>query len=152
MASTEPSEQSVKDLLQQASQQTAKLVQQEIRLAQLELQEKGKRAGLGAGMFGASGLVALYAVGALLTGVILLLATALAPWLAALIVAVVLGLVAGVVALRGKKELERGVPPVPEQTVETVQQDVKTVKRRVKRGKARQSTLRDRMTGQADRR
>src|SRR3954451_7621274 len=48
------------ELVQQASQQTAKLVRQEIRLAQVELQEKGKRAGIGIGAFGSAGVIATY--------------------------------------------------------------------------------------------
>jgi hypothetical protein len=64
VAPQDNSDRSVRELVQQLSNQTAALVRKEIRLAQLELQEKGKRAGLGAGMFGGSGLVALYGLGA----------------------------------------------------------------------------------------
>jgi hypothetical protein len=67
----------VGELFQQLSTQTATLVRQEIKLAQLELQEKGKRAGLGAGMFGGAGVVALYGGGALVAAAVLALATAL---------------------------------------------------------------------------
>src|SRR5918912_1076453 len=83
------SDQSIGELVQQLSSQTATLVRKEIRLAQLELQEKGKHAGIGAGMFGGSGLVALYGLGALVAAAILGLATAVDGWLAALIVSVV---------------------------------------------------------------
>jgi uncharacterized membrane protein YqjE len=123
----------VGELLQQLSDQTATLVRQEIRLAQLELQEKGKRAGLGAGMFGGAGLVALYGVGALIAAIVLLLATAMEAWLAALIVAVALLLVAGVLALTGKKQVEQATPPVPEQALDSVQHDVDEVKERARR-------------------
>jgi uncharacterized membrane protein YqjE len=140
-------EPSVKELVQQLSDQTSTLIRQELRLAQLELQEKGKRAGIGAGLFGGAGLVALYAVGALIATLILLLGTALEPWIAALIVAAVLGGAAGALALSGKKQVEQATPPVPEQAQEEVQEDVETVKRRAKRGKERQSSLRERMRG-----
>jgi uncharacterized membrane protein YqjE len=133
VAGPELTERSVSELLQQASQQTAKLVRQEVRLAQLELQEKGKRAGIGAGMFGGAGLVALYGVGAVIAAVIMLLATAVAPWLAGLIVGVALLLVAGVLALGGKKQVEQATPPTPERAVESVQQDVDEVKARAQR-------------------
>ena len=49
----------VGELFRQLSDQTATLVRQEIKLAQLELREKGKRAGLSAGLLGGAGLVAL---------------------------------------------------------------------------------------------
>ena len=126
-------EQPVGDLLQQLSAQTATLVRQELKLAQLELQQKGKRAGLGAGMFGGAGLVALYGVGTLVAAIILLLATALDAWLAALIVAVVLLAVGGVLALTGKKQVEKATPPLPEQAMDSVQRDVEVVKESAQR-------------------
>ncbi|MFL5826100.1 MAG: phage holin family protein [Thermoleophilaceae bacterium] len=133
VASPELSGRSVSELLQQASEQTAKLVRQEIRLAQAELQEKGKRAGIGAGMFGGAGLVAAYGIGAVIAGVIMLLATAIAPWLAGLIVGVVLLLGAGALALSGKKQVEQATPPKPERALDSVQRDVDEVKTRAQR-------------------
>jgi uncharacterized membrane protein YqjE len=125
-------DQSTADLLKRLSEQTSTLVRQEIRLAQLELQEKGKRAGIGAGLFGGSGLVALYGLGALIAAAILALATAVDGWLAALIVAAVLFAVAGVMALTGKKQVDQATPPVPEQAIETVKEDVDEVKARAR--------------------
>lgn len=133
MADSEFSDRSMSELVQQLSNQTASLVRKEIRLAQLELQEKGKRAGLGAGMFGGSGLTALYGVGALVAAAILALATAVASWLAALIVAVVLFAVAGVLALTGKKQVEQATPPKPEAAMDSVQTDIEEVKGRAGR-------------------
>jgi uncharacterized membrane protein YqjE len=129
----ELSERSVGDLVQQLSQQTATLVRQEMRLAQVELQEKGKRAGIGAGMFGGAGLVALYGVGAVIAAVIMLVATALEPWVSALIVGVVLLATAGLVALLGKKQVEQATPPKPERAMESMQDDVEHVKERARR-------------------
>jgi putative superfamily III holin-X len=133
VARPETDERSISELIQEASQQTATLVRQEIQLGKLELQEKGKHMGMGAGMFGGAGLVALYGVGALIAAAIMLLATALAAWLAALIVGAVLLLVAGVLALSGKKQVEAGTPPVPEQAVDSVQDDIDHVKARASR-------------------
>src|SRR3954454_15858778 len=130
VARQEAADQPVGELVQQLSNQTATLVRKEIRLAQLELQEKGKHAGLGAGMFGGSGLVALYGLGALIAAAILGLSTAVAGWLAALIVAVVLFAVAGVLALSGKKQVEQATPPAPEQAIDSVQTDIDEVKER----------------------
>jgi membrane protein len=122
-------DQSVGELVQQLSQQTAELVRQEMRLATVELQEKGKKAGIGAGMFGGAGVVALYGVGALIAAAILGIATFLEPWIAAVIVGVVLLAVAGILALTGKKQVEQAGPPVPEQAVESAKRDVDEVKR-----------------------
>jgi uncharacterized membrane protein YqjE len=119
---------SVGELVQQLSQQTSTLIRQELRLATAELQEKGKHAGIGAGMFGGAGVVALYGVGALVAAAIIGLGTVMDSWLAAVIVGVVLLAVAGVVALIGRKQVQEAAPPMPEQTVASVQRDIDTVK------------------------
>jgi Putative Actinobacterial Holin-X, holin superfamily III len=111
------------------SQQTSTLIRQEMRLAQSELQEKGKRVGIGAGMFGGAGVVALYGGGALVAAAIIGIGTLLEPWVAAVIVGVVLLAIAGLVALMGRKQVRRGTPPLPEQAIESAKRDVDEVKR-----------------------
>src|SRR5215217_4651600 len=127
-AGSETRERPTSELLKQLSDQTTRLVRQEIELAKLELSEKGKRAGVGAGMFGGAGVFGLYAVGALTATIILALATFLPGWLAALIVTVVYGAIAGVLALRGKSQVKEAAPLVPEQAVDTTKEDVRWVK------------------------
>jgi len=119
------------ELVKDLSTQVSTLVRQELELAKVELTAKGKQAGIGAGMFGGAGLFALYGVGALVAAAIIALATAVAPWLAALIVAVVLFAAAGILALAGKARAKKAVPPVPEQTVETLKEDVRYTKEHV---------------------
>jgi uncharacterized membrane protein YqjE len=119
---------SVGELVNQLSEQTSSLIRQELRLAQTELQEKGKRMGIGAGMFGGAGLVALYGVGALVAAAIIGIGTLLEPWIAAVVVGVVLLAVAGVLALTGRKQVERGTPPLPQQAIESAKRDVDEVK------------------------
>jgi MFS family permease len=126
-------EESVAELIQRATRQTQTLVRDEMRLAQLELTEKGKRAGLGAGLFGGAGGLAAYGFGALLAGLILLLATAVEGWLAAFIVSAVLFVVAGVLALAGKREIEQATPPRPEAAAASARQDVDEVKARARK-------------------
>jgi membrane protein len=122
-------DQSVGELVQRLSHQTATLVRQELRLATVELQEKGKRAGKGAGMFGGAGIVALYGVGALIAAATIGLGTLLEPWIAAVIVGAVLLAVAGILALSGKKQVERATPPLPERALESTKLDVDEVKK-----------------------
>jgi hypothetical protein len=133
-APQQPDDRRVADLFKDFSEQTSTLIRKELELARAELTAKGKRAGIGAGLFGGSGVVALYGVGALIAALVLLLATAVTAWLAALIVAVALFALAGVLALTGKKQVEQATPPVPEQAIESAQQDVETVKERAGRG------------------
>ena len=111
---------SISELVQQLSEQTSRLARQEVELAKAEMTIKGKRLGIGAGAFGGAGLVAMFGLGALTAAVILLLATAMTAWVAALIVAVVYLAVAGVLALMGKSKVESATPPVPERTVASV--------------------------------
>ena len=110
------------------TQQVPQLIRSEIRLAQAEMTEKGKRAGVGIGMFSAAGLLAFFGLGCVITTAILALAHALPDWLSALIVAVVLFAGAAVVALVGKKEVEQATPPAPEHAIEGVKEDIAVVK------------------------
>jgi hypothetical protein len=123
-------EQSASELLKQLSEQTSALARKEIELAKAELTVKGKRAGLGAGMFGGAGLFGLCALGALTACLILALDTAMAAWLAALIVCVVYAGIAGALALTGKTKVQEATPPVPEQATESVKEDVQWAKTR----------------------
>lgn len=124
---------SLSELMQRLSQQTATLVRQELRLAQVEMQHKGRQAGLGAGLFGGGALLALGGFGALVAALVLVLGEAVDTWIAAFIVSGVLFVVAGLMALGGKKEVAQAVPPKPERTMESVHQDVAEVKERVAR-------------------
>lgn len=133
MAQDDNSDRPVGELIQELSQQTATLVRQELQLAQIEMKEKGKRAGLGVGLFGGAGVVALYGVGVLVATIVLGLATFLAPWLAGLIVTVVLFAVAGVLALTGKKEVDQATPAAPQQAIDSTKRDIDEVKGRAGR-------------------
>jgi len=130
MAQQNLNDRPIGELVQQLSQHTATLVRQELQLAQLEMKEKGKRLGMAGGLFGGAGLVAAYAVGALIATLILVLATFLEPWVAALIVTVVLFAAAGVMGLVGKKQVDEGSPPKPEQAIASTQRDIDEVKGR----------------------
>jgi hypothetical protein len=117
------------ELVQQLAKETSTLVRQEIELAKAEVSEKGRQAGKGVGMFGAAGIVALLALGALTAAAILALDLAVAGWLAALIVAAIYGATAGLLALAGKGRVQEATPPAP-QTVETVKEDIEWAKTR----------------------
>ena len=133
----DPRDRPVGELLKQLSDQTATLVRQEMELARIELVEKGKQAGIGAGAFGGAGLMAVFTVGALTATLILVLDTFLEGWLAALIVTVVYAAVAGGLALAGKSRVQRATPPVPEEAKESVQRDVEVAKTRARSGRER---------------
>jgi hypothetical protein len=129
----DPSQASTGELVGQLSDQVSRLVRDEVRLAEAEVTQKAKRLGIGAGFFGGAGIVALLGLSALVTAAILGLANVLPGWLAAIIVAVVLFAVAGVLALIGKKDVDQAKPPLPTETIASVQADIDTVKKAVAR-------------------
>jgi uncharacterized membrane protein YqjE len=123
-----PEGQTLGALVHQLSQQIPELIRSEIRLAQAEVAEKGKRAGVGIGMFSVAGLLAFFAVATLITTAILGLATVVDAWLAALIVAVVLLAGAAVAGLMGKNKVAEATPASPERAIQGIKDDIATVK------------------------
>lgn len=126
-------EPSAGELVKQMSEQMSVLVRHELRLAQLEMTRKGKQAGMGFGLMGGGGLIALYGVGCLIACAVIAISGVLAAWLSALIVGVVLLVVASVAALEGKGRLRRGTPPVPGEAIGSVREDVEEIKERARR-------------------
>ena len=124
----------VGDLLKQVSGEASTLMRQELKLASAEMTGKAKELGAGAGMFGGAGYVLHLASIGLMLCLIFALATAMAPWLAALIVTVVFVAIAGALAFIGKKRIEKAGPPIPEEAIESVKQTIETVKEEAKWG------------------
>jgi hypothetical protein len=121
------SDASVGELMTQLSSQLARLVRDEMRLAQKEFQQSAKHAGAGAGLFTAAGLLAFLGLASLIAAAIAALALALPTWAAALIVGAALFLAAGVAALLSKNQANEVTPAAP-QTVASIKKDVQQVK------------------------
>ena len=137
MAETQESsaERSVPELVKEITAQSAALARKEIELAEAEMMIKGKRVGLGAGMFGGAGLLGLFGLGALTVAAILGLAIVLPGWASALIVAgIYLGL-AGIIALMGGIELRRAKPLPPTEAAASVKDDVEWIRAHAERGR-----------------
>jgi hypothetical protein len=120
------------ELLKHLSEQTTELIRKEIELAKAELSQKGKVAGAGAGLLGGAAALGLLAAGALTAFIVLLLSEAMDAWLAALIVSVVYAAIAGALALAGRDRVRAGMPPAPEQAVESVKEDMQWAKNQAK--------------------
>jgi MFS family permease len=127
---SDQSDRPIGDLVKQLSEQTSTLVRKELELASAEMRQKGRAAGLGAGMFGGAGLFGLLALGALTACFILALAEAMDGWLAALIVTLAYGAIAGILALTGRRKVREATPPVPTQAKESVREDLERTKER----------------------
>lgn len=125
---TRTSDEPVGALVHRLTEQVPQLIRSELRLAQAELTAKGKKAGIGLGMFSAAGLLAFLGLATLVATAVLGLAEVLPAWAAALVVAVVLLAGAGVAALAGRKEIEQAAPPQPQRAVAGVKEDLATIK------------------------
>lgn len=125
---TEPQDASLGTLVSQLSTQLPELIRSELRLAQAEVAEKGKRAGVGIGMFSVAGLLGFFGLAVLIATAVLVLDLFLPAWAAALIVAVVLLAIAGIAAMLGKKKVAEVGSPTPERAISGIKKDVATVK------------------------
>lgn len=115
-------------LVHDLTQQVPELIRSELRLAQAEMAEKGKRAGIGIGAFSAAGLLAFFGLAAVITAAIAALALVLPTWAAALIVAAVLFAAAAAAGLFGKNKVAQATPAKPEKAMQGLKEDIETVK------------------------
>lgn len=118
---------SLGQLITQATDDISTLIRDEMQLAKRDLAQSGKKLGVGVGLFGAAGTLALYGLGAAVATAILGIAQGLDAWLAALIVAIALFLLAGIAALIGKSSVSN-IAEAPQERVESVKADVATAK------------------------
>ncbi|MFD5427956.1 phage holin family protein [Streptomyces sp. NPDC127084] len=122
---------SVGELVEQASEQFSRLIRQELRLAQAEMRQKGRRFGIGGGLFGGAGVIGFLALQALVAASIAALALVLPVWASALIITAVLLAVAAVLAATGRKQVGQGTPAAPEQAIEGLKADAAEIKERM---------------------
>lgn len=116
------------ELVKELSSQTSTLVKQEMELAKAELAQKGKEAGIGAGLFTVAGVLGFLGAAALTAAFIALLSEAMDTWVAALVVAAVYLTAAGISALAGRDRVRDASPLVPEQAIETTKEDIEWAK------------------------
>ncbi|MET0929050.1 MAG: phage holin family protein [Aeromicrobium sp.] len=124
---TPTGEASTGQLMTQAMEDISTLIRDELALAKQDLADSGKKVGMGAGLFGGAGVLALYGLGTLIATIILGIAEGLAPWIAAAIVTVALFAAAGVAALVGKGKIST-VGQAPAERAESIKADIDTVK------------------------
>ncbi|MCW2784401.1 MAG: hypothetical protein JWP74_918 [Marmoricola sp.] len=119
-------EPTIGELVGRLTEQSSRLMHQEVALAKAELRADVQHAGAGAGLFGGAGLFAVLGLATLVAAAVAGLATTFDVWLSALIVAAALFVIAGVAALVGKREVGEVGPP--ERTIASVKDDVDAVK------------------------
>jgi uncharacterized membrane protein YqjE len=134
-ASTSGSDPSLADLVGQATSQISTLIRDELTLARLEVAQKARRAGVGGGLLGVAGVLALFGIGLLLTLTVVLLDLVWPLWTAILVVMVLVFAAAGISVLVGRRELSQAAPPLPTETVDSVKADLQTVKDAIQEGR-----------------
>lgn len=93
-----------------------------------EIATKLKHAGIGIGLLAAATTFLFFAVLVLIGAAVAGLATVLPVWASALIIGGAILLVAVILGLIGVGNLRKGVPPTPNETIESVKKDVRTIK------------------------
>jgi len=125
-------DESMGQLVKDLSQDISTLVRQELQLAKVEMTQKGKQAGVGAGLLGGAGAFGLAVVGGSMATIILILDTFMPNWLAALITTLAYAAVGAILALRGRDRLKEAGSPVPERAKESVKEDIEWAKTHAK--------------------
>ena len=123
-----PRKRSLIDLITALPDQVQELVQREIELVKTELTEKAKALGTGGGLLLGAVVTLLFFIGVLLTLAIIGLSYLMPPWAAALVVAGVLLITAVILGLVGYRILQRGIPPVPTEAIESIQKDLSAIR------------------------
>lgn len=123
----EPSDRSIKEIIEALRPQLQVLVNKQLELARTELAPVGKKAGMAAGLLAAGAVFMLvFLIFLALTGVYAL-SLLLPLWASALIVSVILLVIGGVLAGSGASIL-RGLDPKPHRTIRTLQQNINWLK------------------------
>jgi tetrahydromethanopterin S-methyltransferase subunit C len=99
-----------------------------MELAALELKRKASQLGIGIGLAIGAALFLLYALGFGLATIAAGIATALPWWAALLIVTVGILLVAAILGLLGKRLIDKGTPPLPEQAITEAKRTTEALK------------------------
>jgi len=128
-------DESLIDNLKRLVRETSLLLRQELELARAEITQKLRGLGVGGALLIVAALLAIAALATLTACLILALTLVLAAWLAALIVTAIYLLGALLFALIGRSRITRALPPVPEQTIQTLKEDIEWLKIRTKSSK-----------------
>jgi uncharacterized membrane protein YqjE len=99
------------ELTQRLTEQTSRLVHDEVELAKAEVRESVRHAGVGVGLFGATGLLAIFGLAVLVAAAVAALALVVEVWLAAVIVGAALLAIAGIGGALGLQQVREVGPP-----------------------------------------
>ena len=129
----EPSERSIKEIMDDLRPQLQELANKQVELAKTEMAPVGKKAGIATGLLAAGGVIMfVFLIFLSLTGVYFFgYVLGLVLTLGALIVTVILLVVGGILLAIGASIL-RGLDPKPRRTISALQQNVEWIKGRIR--------------------
>jgi uncharacterized membrane protein len=123
----EPSDRSIKEIIESLKPQLQELVDKQVELAKTELAPVARQAGIAAGLLAVGAVFMLvFLIFISLTGVYVL-NLFLSLWLSALIISGVLLLIGAILAGAGANILRR-MDPVPHRTIRALQQNINWLK------------------------
>jgi Putative Actinobacterial Holin-X, holin superfamily III len=123
----EPSDRSIKEIIDALRPQLQELVNKQVELAKTEIEPVAKRAGLASGLLAAAGVFMLVFLIILSLAGVYILNVFLSLWVSALIVSGILLLVGGILAAAGASILRR-LDPKPHRTIRTLEQNISWIK------------------------
>lgn len=122
---------SLGELFGDLAKETGALFRHELALAKVELSQKAGRTGAQVGRIAVGGAVAYAALLAFIAGLIGLLGTFMAWWVAAFLVAIVVGIIAAVMVSKALAALKQ-TDLTPRQTIDTLKEDAQWAKEQMK--------------------
>lgn len=124
----EPSDRSVKEIIEALKPQLQELTNKQVELAKSELAPVGKQAGIATGLLVTGAVfMLLFLLFFFLTGMYIMAAAGFPLWAAAGITTLILLIIGGILAGSGAGIL-RGLDPKPHHTIRTLQQNINWVK------------------------
>lgn len=132
-------EREAKEILNSITDDVRTIVQAEVELAKSEILPSVKKGGVGAGLFGGAGYLAINGVSLLFIAAALALSMLIKDlWpIGFVIVGVLLLVIAGVLALIGKRQIQQAKPSAPSEAAAQAKGTVEDVKAAVSRGNQR---------------
>lgn len=120
-------ERSLGQIFSDVTEDISTLVRQEMELAKTEIKQEVAQAGKGAGLLAGAGVAGHFVLLFLSLTLMFALDKVMPLWAAALIVTVIWGIAAAVLAMVGKKAIQKANPQLPE-TQQTLKEDVQWAK------------------------
>ncbi|GAB3973281.1 phage holin family protein [Actinoallomurus acanthiterrae] len=114
---------SVTEVLEDVTEQTVRLVRDELEIVRQEMVDSAAKARSGMVLLGGAGALMTYGTGAVVAGTVAALSRRLPPWAAAIAVGGGLISAGSAMAMAGRRELQRAFPLVSKESTARIKED-----------------------------